>query len=120
MAELGDPDTLDPRTALNRYAAQFRASLTDDGKMCLCGMLGAETHALPASVSEKVTEFFTQNARWLTQVLERHSRDGSSVRAWAFLSTLEGAMLVSRSTNDLAQFDSTARWAVDAALAKSS
>ena len=45
---------LDPNDALKAYIAGVRWTLEQDGRMCLCGMLAAETDAIPPEVRAEV------------------------------------------------------------------
>ena len=111
MEHLGHPDdpNADPDVLLGRFIGVFRDVLEDDGLMCLCGMLGAETRTLPEPVAVEARRFFERTGAWLTAVLRR--RDGSlgsdqaEVRALAAIATLEGSMIVARTLDDLSAFD---------------
>lgn len=85
------------------------------GRMCLCGMLAAEYHSLPASMRDAVVAFFDRNEAWLATVLERGRREGTvrfdgtpREEARSILAGLEGAMLVARTYGDLARFEAAA------------
>ncbi len=112
MDGLGDPQASpDPLTA---YVAAFRAGLTGDGQMCLCGVLGAESTALPAEVAAEAKRFCELNAAWLECALSARglasgAQDASLRRqALLILSVLEGAMIVARNLGDLTVFDEIA------------
>ncbi|GAB5471719.1 MAG: TetR/AcrR family transcriptional regulator [Rhodospirillales bacterium] len=112
LAALGDPlaTETDPRALLARYVAAYRKALIDQDLMCLCGMLGAEIAALPASVSQETRRFFELHIDWLVQVYGRQglSAEAARRRALTTISTLEGAMILSRSLDDLSVFDEAA------------
>jgi TetR/AcrR family transcriptional regulator, transcriptional repressor for nem operon len=116
MAALGPPDAVPPDAALDRYIGLFRATL-GQGRMCLCGMLGAETSALPRPVAEKAQAFFAANRLWLSAVLHRAGSDAPGTGAALFLATLEGALMIARATGDDTGFDTVARAARQQALA---
>ncbi len=85
------------------------------GRMCLCGMLAAEYHTLPGAMRDSVLRFFDQNEHWLEGVLAQGAAEHSlrfpgSARdaARLTLGTLEGALLVARSFEDPARFESAA------------
>jgi TetR/AcrR family transcriptional repressor of nem operon len=87
----------------------------DNGRMCLCGMLAAEYHTLPGAMRDSVLRFFDQNEHWLEDVLTQGAAEHSlrfpgSARdaARLTLGTLEGALLVARSFEDPARFESAA------------
>ena len=93
----------DPLARLKSYVKLFAATYAHDGRLCVCGMLGAEADALPADVAEAVAGFFQLNLAWLEAAFRDAQRSGqltSAQRATALaelmLSTLEGAMVVGR------------------------
>ena len=108
---LGQADVGPPEACLERYVGLFRRSL-GEGRMCLCGMMGAEIGDLPASVAGAVRSFFDANLDWLTHVYERMGARQAATRAQLLLATLEGAMMMARVSQDAAGFDSVARAAI--------
>lgn len=93
----------DPLARLKAYVRLFAATYAQDGRLCVCGMLGAEADALPANVADVVADFFRLNLAWLTAAFGDAQRSGqvtSAQRATALaelmLSTLEGSMVVGR------------------------
>lgn len=100
------------RSRLEGYAALFRTTLIEYNLLCMCGMLAGDIETLPDMVKAEVARFFEVQQRWLTEVIQDGIAAGdisSAVQpqAWAttFLSTLEGAMLVSRGLDYNDQFD---------------
>ncbi|MCV2351590.1 TetR/AcrR family transcriptional regulator [Paucibacter sp. Y2R2-4] len=88
---------------LKAYAELFEATFAQGRRLCVCGMLGAESDALPAELSTEVRRFFEVNLSWLTEVFRAGQGSGTlSARvpaeeaARAVLAALEGAMLVGR------------------------
>lgn len=88
---------------LRACVALFVKTYAVDKRLCLCGMLGAETDALPEAVNAQAKRFFEQATAWLAQVLDTGRRRGelafaatARTQALTFLSALEGAMLVGR------------------------
>ena len=120
MDGLGDPQAT--QTPLNDYVAAFRDGLTRDGQMCLCGVLGAESSALPAEVAAEAKRFCELNIAWLVRALSpRNPTSGAqdpSLRrqALVILSALEGAMIVARNLGNLAVFDEIAAGLTEAQL----
>lgn len=109
LANLGKPDELIAagKNPIEVYLQQFESALTADKKMCLCGLLGAETDGLPEKVKEQTLRFFTQNIEWLTLAYTQgadHSEQQAKKLAVATISLLEGAMLVSKAMNDTSIF----------------
>lgn len=93
----------DPLARLNAYVKLFAATYAQDGRLCVCGMLGAEADSLPADVAEAVASFFQLNLIWLAAALRDAQRSGQLTSAQRagdlaelMLSTLEGAMVVGR------------------------
>ena len=116
MAELASVDTreIGDREKLEAYARLY-ADVLRAKRMCLCGMLAAEYTTLPEGMRRAVRSFFDENEHWLERVLEEGGRDGSLTFegpardiARMIVSSLEGAMLVSRPFGDVERFESTA------------
>ncbi|MCG8357539.1 MAG: TetR family transcriptional regulator C-terminal domain-containing protein [Kiloniellales bacterium] len=112
MARLEASEGASTFDLLHRYASLFRKALVEDGRMCLCGMLGAEIGFLPSAVAREVRDFFECNVAWLTTVFEHGRRRGeihldspAATEANLLVAVLEGAMLVARSTNRAESFD---------------
>lgn len=100
----------DAATALDAYVRVFRATLESDGRMCLGGMMAAESSAVPEEVRAEVRRFVQVNVEWLAGVLVRGSEDAEKDaavrgRALALFTALEGAMLIARGAGDRANFD---------------
>ena len=107
------------RDKLEAYVGLY-ADVLEGKRMCMCGVLAAEYQTLPEPMRRAVIGFFDENQRWLAGVLTQ----GQSERTLAFtgpadevaqciLSTLQGAMLVARSYDDLARFDTSVRQMLD-------
>lgn len=95
-------------SALDVFAQQFRHSLVVDKKMCLCGMLGAESDALPEAVQQETKAFFEKNIEWLTRALtdeQSLTAEQAHKKAIKAISILEGALLLSRTLGDNSAFD---------------
>ncbi|MEM8806676.1 MAG: TetR/AcrR family transcriptional regulator [Cyanobacteria bacterium P01_G01_bin.38] len=100
------------RDQLEGYAALFRDTLVDRGRLCLCGMLAGEVETVPAAVKVEVARFFEVQHRWLTKVIQQGINNGEipasrDAQGWAStcLATLEGAMFVAQGCGDYAHFD---------------
>lgn len=92
-----------PLTRLKAYVELFGATYAQGGRLCVCGMLGAEADGLPAEVVDAVKAFFALNLQWLTVTFRDAQREGvlhtspsSKALAELLLSTLEGAMVLGR------------------------
>src|SRR5260370_7073102 len=53
--------------AISAYRSAFRKALERDGRMCLCGVLGAEAGVLTPEVVEEIQSFFRRGIDDLTQ-----------------------------------------------------
>ncbi|MFT5277692.1 MAG: TetR/AcrR family transcriptional repressor of nem operon [Glaciecola sp.] len=103
LSALGDPDELvklsqDP---IEHYVGKFRHALIADQKMCLCGLFGAESDALPNKVKLHTKAFFLKNIQWLQKAIEK--REGANTtpvkarnKAVFILSLLQGSMMLSK------------------------
>lgn len=91
---------------LEHFITLFRQAITNDRLFCLCGMLGAEKAALPASVLSRVQHFFNRTVEWLV-ALQRQELDQAAARinAATLLSNLEGAMILAQTLEDDSLFD---------------
>lgn len=110
---LGAPDDpAAPEELLAAYVALYRNALAGEGLMCLCGIFGAEIAALPAPVANEARTFFERNVDWLDRLFARAhpGTDPARCRAAALrtVATLEGAMILARSLDDIAAFDGAA------------
>ncbi len=93
----------DPLARLKAYVQLFASTYAQDGRLCVCGMLGAEADALPADVADAVAGFFQLNLTWLAAAFRDAQRSGQVTTAQRaaslaelMLSALEGAMVVGR------------------------
>jgi TetR/AcrR family transcriptional repressor of nem operon len=109
-----DQTSADSSEQLRRYVEIYADVLRND-RMCLCGMLAAEYATLPKPMKAELKHFFDENERWLVAVLDKGQATGKlhftgSARevAQLLLSSLEGAMMLARSYDDVARFESAA------------
>ena len=94
-------------TTVAAWRNAFRRSLREDGRMCLCGVLGAEAGGLPPEVLSEARRFFE---RGVTDLATASALGGAQARQAGLqvLATLEGAMLLARALGDDAAFDQAA------------
>jgi TetR/AcrR family transcriptional regulator, transcriptional repressor for nem operon len=100
---------------LEHYTALYGGVLRK-GRMCMCGMLAADVATLPKPMRRSIADFFAENERWLARVLAEGKKRGqiefegtpASMAAF-FVSSLEGAMLVSRAGGESNPFDDVVR-----------
>lgn len=88
--------------AIDIYRRIHRASLERDGRMCLCGVLAAETGGIPAEVSNQARQFFQ---RCVDDLAARIGGPDARARAMRTMASLEGAMLLARAFGDISAFD---------------
>jgi TetR/AcrR family transcriptional repressor of nem operon len=88
--------------AIAIYRSAFRAALERDGRMCLCGVLGAQAGILSAGVAEEVLSFFH---RCVDDLAQRIGGVDAEARAIHVMATLEGAMMLARVYRDIEAFD---------------
>jgi TetR/AcrR family transcriptional repressor of nem operon len=112
LAALGtiDRTSTDSRQKLRRYVAIY-ADVLRDNRMCLCGMLAAESATLPKLMRENLKHFFDENERWLGAVLEEGRKanqlsftGAADEVARALIGSLEGAMMLARSYGEVSRF----------------
>jgi TetR/AcrR family transcriptional repressor of nem operon len=90
------------RDAIGMYRSAFRAALERDGRMCLCGVLGAEAGVLSPEITAEVRSFFRRCVEDLTQ---RIGGPDAASRAFHVMATLEGAMILARVYGKIDAFD---------------
>jgi TetR/AcrR family transcriptional regulator, transcriptional repressor for nem operon len=99
----------DVGACLRMYTDVFRSALSNDNRMCLCGIMAAEHDDLPAEVRAEVDRFTDVNIRWLVKLLSRGKKKAATgaieQRALAIFAAVEGAQLVARGRGDIAVYD---------------
>lgn len=100
-------DACPPEARVARLRALFSESLTRDGKMCLCGMLAAESGGLPEPVVQSARGFFEDLTDRLTEAFP--DTDDPRAEALAVLAHLEGAALLATVFADKSVFDEATR-----------
>ena len=110
-----DAEEDDPRRKLARYVSVFRATLEEGNRMCLCGMLAADFTTLEPAIVEDLRRSFEDHESWLKGVLAEGKKSGvlhfsgsPKDEARLLLSSLEGAMLIARTFEDLGRFETSA------------
>jgi len=82
-------------TRVITYRAAFRRSLSGSCRMCLCGVLSAESAELPDSVVTEAQAFFRRAIANLADGLEGITQDPET-SAMSIFAQLEGAALLAR------------------------
>ena len=96
--------------ALEFYFSPYLLFAQTPDKVCLCGALAGEIPALPEEMRAEVKRFMEDHQRWLQIILQQGRKRGeldfdeTPVRLSRMLfNTLQGTLLVKRSTDDLSQ-----------------
>jgi TetR/AcrR family transcriptional regulator, transcriptional repressor for nem operon len=95
---------------LDVYTRPFRAFALTPDMVCLSAALAGEMMALPDTLRVRVSHFFAGHQAWLTQIMERGANSGE-FHLWAppvqmarmAFASLQGALLVKRTTGDASQ-----------------
>jgi len=99
-----------PKNCLMAFCDTYCQALKDSDKICLCGLLGAETCGLPDQLKLAVAEFFTANILWVAKSLPQdQSEQQRQAKAAQVVATLQGAMMLATSLQDHKVFDAAAR-----------
>jgi len=109
---------LSPETKLRRYGLLFETMLSEGerGKVCLCGILGAELGTLGPVAADSIRRFFKENEKRLAEILDEGRKqdvfkfegDSRSMATLIFC-LLEGAMLVVRADEGTQRFSAIMR-----------
>lgn len=114
-----DDAVVSPLEQLERYFAVYRAVVHQDGRICLCAVLAGDYNTLPEAMQQEVKAFFEFNEAWLTKVFAAGQAGGTlrfvgtpEMAAYAFLATLEGTMLLARSSGDVNRIDAFVQYSL--------
>jgi TetR/AcrR family transcriptional regulator, transcriptional repressor for nem operon len=88
--------------AIRAYQSAFREALNRDGRMCLCGILGAEAGVLSPDVAAEIQSFFR---RCVDDLSHRVGGRDAESRAFRVMATLEGGMMLARAFANIDAFD---------------
>ena len=110
LAALGEDPSRSSAKLLDFYCEPYLQFAQSPDRVCLCGALAAETMALPPQIRESVAEFFKNHQAWLARILERGAQHNefklsapSARTARMIFGALQGALIVKRTTGDMAQ-----------------
>lgn len=102
---------------LKRFVGMLRELLRDDNRLCLCGILAAESGTLSEDMKAELRRFFDGCEEWLSKELGagrargEFAFEGSPVvAARTMMSALEGAMITSRAFGDDRRLTESAQW----------
>jgi TetR/AcrR family transcriptional repressor of nem operon len=88
-----------PTERLEAIIAHFQNYVVED-KFCLCGMLVAELNSVSETVNKRLDAYFVYFQSWLAKQFVEIGNKDADEKALAFLSTLEGALLLARVKNN--------------------
>ncbi len=95
-----------PDQYLGGLVKVYREALQGADRICLCGILGAESAGLPDEVANAVSQFLAANITWLCAHLPNEmSNQQKQARATQIVATLQGAMMMANSLKDHRVFD---------------
>jgi TetR/AcrR family transcriptional repressor of nem operon len=112
---VGVPDdpTESTQERISRLIGVYRSAMIDEGLICLCCVLGAETLDLPDPVAEAVSGFFALVLGWTETALTASPAVGETTTAAQISSSLQGAMILSIATKQADHFATTAQSILD-------
>ena len=91
---------------LKGFQSVVRAALQQEEKICLCGLLGAESAGLPIEVAGGVQIFFKESVKWLEDVMPAEMpKSKKTASAYTILAGHQGAMMLAISAKDSKVFD---------------
>ena len=88
---------------IERLCAVYRSALIDDGLICLCCVLGAETRDLPEQVAAAVDQFFERVHGWASRAVADAKGQGPS--GTMIVASLQGAMILAMAMKNDDLFD---------------
>lgn len=110
LAALDQDKAKSSMALLDFYVQPYLQFAKTADRICLCGALAGEMLALPPEMRRRVERFFTTHHAWLAGILERGVQRGeftlpapATKTARLVFSALQGALLVKRTTGDMAQ-----------------
>ena len=99
----------DLQPPLMAFCNLYRNALVNSDRLCLCGMLGAESCGLPDSLAKAVAAFFQANIDWVASALpEELGANMRSTKATQIVASLQGAMMMANSLQDHSLFERAA------------
>lgn len=103
-------NALRPVDKIAAFCKTYEAALKSSDKICLCGMLGAESCGLPEELSKAVAGFFEANIKWVWKALPSDmAPDRRRAMAAHIVASLQGAMMLAISLKSPKSFETTAK-----------
>ncbi len=95
-----------PEDRIRAFAELYREALTGSDRICLCGMLGAESCGLPPTLSKAAGEFLQENINWVAAALPKAlPSKARHKKAMHIVATLQGGMILASSLKDYGIYD---------------
>lgn len=101
---------------LSRYFQATRQTMLEKRQLCLCGVLAMEANSLPDNVRRAVDRFFDASRGWMADQLREAKGRGDVDFAGSpddvaamVLSTLQGALLLSRASSSPEPYDAAVK-----------
>lgn len=85
-----------PKERLLAFAAIFKGLAEDESRFCLCGMMSAELAGLAPEARINLNRYFQKVRAWLNKQFAHLDPDNAYEKSGAFISMLEGALLIAR------------------------
>jgi TetR/AcrR family transcriptional regulator, transcriptional repressor for nem operon len=112
LTQVAGDETQSSMAMLDLYTQPYLAFARAPDRVCLCGALAGEMLALPQELRVRVDHFFRTHQAWLTKLLKRGISSGEfdlpappAKVARSIFAGLQGALLVKRTTGDMAQIN---------------
>ena len=119
-----DWNSPDNASKLREYARVYEGSLQEN-QMCLCGMMAAEHETLSEEMQQAINAFFDCHEIWIIKVLFAGKDTGelqftgpAREHAQFIVSSLQGALLVAKSTGSTKRMTASASNLVDSYTSK--
>lgn len=86
----------DHRKRLEAFASIFKGLAENNHQFCLCGMMSAELASLPEGARRHLSRAFQKVRSWAAKQFAHIAPDQAFELSVAFISALEGALLIAR------------------------
>ncbi|HBW82828.1 MAG TPA: hypothetical protein DEF79_02185 [Gammaproteobacteria bacterium] len=110
LEEISEDPSKSSVDALDFYFSPYLFFASTRDKVCLCGALAGEMPALPKTMRAEVRQFMKAHQQWLEEILRRGSGlgefaliDSPKSLSRVIFNSLQGSLLVRRSTKDVSQ-----------------
>tara|TARA_B100000900_G_scaffold66773_1_gene51987 strand:- start:782 stop:1375 length:594 start_codon:yes stop_codon:yes gene_type:complete len=110
LQEISEDPSKSSVDALDFYFSPYLFFASTRDKVCLCGALAGEMPALPKTMRAEVKQFMKAHQQWLEEILRRGSGlgefaliDSPKSLSRVIFNSLQGSLLVRRSTKDVSQ-----------------